>query len=758
MDYTLVDGETLSITNLTTTDNFVGPTEAGTSATLTLNNSSEVRFYTGNITGNITLYHTGGNIRAYNAYSGSATPFTGDVYLQGGNFYLSTGKELGTGTIYLNTNSHLVNEGSQKGDGTYTRNCVIDNNIVLSGTSANIRTIRAGWNTTTGGAATMTLNGVISGAAQLQFQAGEGSPATMYINGANTYTGGTILQSSAGNSSLVDHALYVLGDNSAFGTGTVTTAGNKVKVDVSGITALANNFTLGATETTIRNTGANNVVLGASADNRTAWDVPSGKTLIFQNTGSGSLTLGGNTATTGWMLKGSGTVKFEDSATVYLIGLENTATSITGPTDAGEKLTLRFQHQDTWGVTYTSKLSGNMDLHISVPTRFINANSDFTGNIYTSNNIYFGTGAEMGNKKSNIITMSSGHIVNQGQSNPIVPNDIVTTGSGNIVIRAGWNLTSHGGGDKSSLTLTGDISGTKGISYSGETNAGAIYLRGNNTYAGNTSITYGYTASTSANHRCWFGIGSDTAFSTGTVTVNTSIPTTVFNLETEANETRTLNNAIVVDKNTLQFANGGAGDGVINSNITGKSTNAIEFGSDKAAENVGRLFYNGVTTKNVVVNPSATLGGTGTVGNLSILDDAAFYLSSAINAEKAFTVDGTLTLNGMLEVNLDSLVSTDALLLNAESTVLGDDAFFVINNLTPTEAGTEFFVMNLGTGITEDDLLGRISVYGAGSGWGYALSDTGVLSLTMNVPEPGTWAMLLLGLGFLFFWKKRGET
>ncbi|MDO5114346.1 MAG: PEP-CTERM sorting domain-containing protein, partial [Planctomycetia bacterium] len=211
-----------------------------------------------------------------------------------------------------------------------------------------------------------------------------------------------------------------------------------------------------------------------------------------------------------------------------------------------------------------------------------------------------------------------------------------------------------------------------------------------------------------------------------------------------------------VSQNTLQFANGGAGDGVINSNITGDSTNAIEFGSDKAAENVGRLFYNGTTTKDAVVNPSATLGGTGTVGNLSILDDAAFYLSSAINAEKAFTVDGTLTLNGMLEVDLDSLVSTDALLLNAESTVLGDDAFFVFNNLTPTEAGTEFFVMNLGTGITEDDLLGRISVYGAGSGWAYALND-GVLSLTMNVPEPGTWAMLLLGLGILFLGNKRRE-
>ncbi|MDO5113143.1 MAG: hypothetical protein Q4E67_02080, partial [Planctomycetia bacterium] len=566
-DYTLSNGETLSITNLTTTDNFVGPTEAGTSATLTLKNSSEVRFYTGNITGNITLYHTGGNIRAYNAYSGSATPFTGDVYLQGGNFYLSTGKELGTGTIYLNTNSHLVNEGDKKDDGTYTRNCVIDNNIVLSGTSENTRTIRAGWNTKNGGTASMTLNGVISGAAQLQLQAGEGTPATMYINGKNTYTGGTKLVGEKINTENaitgLDGPLFVLGDNSAFGTGTVTTAGGKVKVDVSGITALANNFTLTATETTIRNTGANNVVLGASADNRTAWDVPSGKTLIFQNTGSGSLTLGGNTATTGWMLTGNGTVKFEDSATVYLQSAAR-ATSITGPTEEGEKLTLTIQHGE-WAPypCYTGKLSGNIDLYIYQATRFINANSDFTGNIYTNNNIYFGTGAEMGNKKSNIITMSGGQIVNQGQSNPVVPNDIVTTGTGNIVIRAGWNLTSHGGGDKSSLTLTGDISGTKGISYSNESNAGAIYLRGNNTYAGNTSITYGYTAATSANHRCWFGIGSDTAFSTGTVTVNTAIPTTVFNLETEANETRTLNNAIVVSQNTLQFANGGAGDGVI---------------------------------------------------------------------------------------------------------------------------------------------------------------------------------------------------
>lgn len=763
-DYTLADGETKTMDSFSTTDNFYGPTGEGTSATLKLNNSSEIRFYSGNITGNIDLYHTGANVRTYNSYNAGVTPFRGNVYLQGGNVYLSTGKELGTGTIYLQSNGQLVNEGSQK-EGNFTRNCVIDNNIVLSNTSTSgvsTRTIRGGWNIPDGGTASMTLNGIIAddpdkGGAHLLYQSPETTPAVIYINGANTYTQGTTFNSDPpAGTSLLDHSCFVLGNNSALGTGAVTTQGVKVAVDVSGITSLANPFTLKANETIIRNTGANAVVLGADANYRTAWDLQSGKKLIFENTGTGSLTLGRNTSTEGWILTGNGTVQFNHSATVYLQNKDNTAISFIGPNDAGEKLSLTF-HQGDWGAVYTGKLSGNIDLFIRQATRFINASSDFTGKISTSANIYFGTGSEMGNKKSNTITMSAGQIVNQGQSNPVIPNDIMTTGNGDITIRAGWNIKEYGGGDRSSLTLTGDISGTRGIHYKGETNAGAIYLRGNNSYTGNTLVGYAYNASTSASHRCWFGIGSDTAFSNGTVTLDTAIPTTVFNLETGVNQDRTLNNSIVISRNRLQFSNSGVGDGVINSSITGDSAYAIEFGSSKQEENVGRLFFNGETDKNAVVNPSATLGGTGTVGDLQIMKDATLYLSTEMNGigNSAFTIQDILTINGTIYADLDALINSEISLLTASSTVLGEDAAFIFNNLTSVDAGTELVVMKLGTDITAEDFLGRITVYGAGSGWNYALSDDGVLSLTLNVPEPGTGVLLLLGLGALFFWKKR---
>lgn len=163
-DSTLADGESRTFTAFNLTDNFSAPMGEGTSATLILQNSSEMKFFTGNITGNINLHHTGGNLRLYNEYN-DVTPFNGNIYLQStSHFYLRTGKELGSGTIYLQNTGHLVNDGSNF-EGVRIQNGAIDNNIILSNTSTtenSNRMIRGRWNSQNSGPCIMTLNGVIS--------------------------------------------------------------------------------------------------------------------------------------------------------------------------------------------------------------------------------------------------------------------------------------------------------------------------------------------------------------------------------------------------------------------------------------------------------------------------------------------------------------------------------------------------------------------------------------------------------------------
>ncbi len=793
-DFTIAAGEDVSYSSLTDfnqTSNITGPGADEEKGVFRMDISDDqfsgVR-YKGKITGNLDLYYTGtGNWRMY-----GVNDYTGDTYVQSrASVYLTTGKELGTGTIYWQGNGgHIVNEGNEG-----FRATVLDNNVVLA-TGKHV--FRCGWNIDNN-PASFTLNGVISGEGALSFNEGEFTPGTFVINGANTYSGGTLLRGSYNGNAINPYATYVLGNSSAFGTGTVTAEGCCV-IDVSNISEFSNNIIAkefqNFKQNVVKNTGSGAVTLKSNTI-----DVQSGTleiqntgsgsislvnsnssitvkgTLGLKNTGAGSITLGNSSSPikisgtiglqntgTGFVsvgasnsyvsIQGNGTLAFNSSGTAYLTDLSSI--SITGPSTEGEKAAIHY-NSTTWGGSCNNKFSGNLDLFIEQATRFFNAESDFTATITTNQNIYLKTGRELGFKKENTIIFNGGQLVNQGvneqASVSVIPNDIVLNNT--ITMRAGWNSTKYEGGDKSSITLTGDISGVGGINFNNETNAGAIYLRGNNTFSGNVYIAYGYNAAESANHRAWFGIGSDSAFGTGVITVNTYVPTTVFDFET-ATGAKTLNNDIVVSQNTLQFRNSGGNDAVITGDISGNTALPIQIGSATASENNGKIFFNGSTEKAMTVNSGATLGGTGSIGSLTINDDASLYLSSAMNYGSPLTMS-SLTLDGDLAFELDETAGLDKILLDSKSTILGDD--FAITIAYDGDASQisvdEITVASFGSGVELENLAASLSLSGGLDSWTPLMSN-GVLTLASAsaVPEPGTWTLILLALPTVYFFRR----
>ncbi|MCR5163832.1 MAG: PEP-CTERM sorting domain-containing protein [Thermoguttaceae bacterium] len=785
-DLVISNGESIKYTEtsgFTLTTNIVGPTGSGEKGTFTMD-VTDTTFdnrYKGTISGNLDIYKTGGqNWRMNNANSS----FNGNFYHQGGNVYLATGHELGNATIYWKS-GQIVNEGN---DGI--RDSVINNNIVLENGGDHVT--RCGWNTSD--YSYLTFNGVISGTGNMAFGYWEGTPGTITINGANTYDGKTTLRGTPYNASAkTPYGAFVLGNNRALSTGNVYVQG-ATQVDLSQITALENSMEINSytesnttfKESTLLNSGTGTVTLGKA---ESTLKVSSGVTGIIKNTGSGSIILSHPTVTNEGTLKlqntGAGTItvtkvaltgtmvlentgtgavrvgtpdeyssstggtfKFDSSGTVYVTN--GFSSSITGPSADGKKVTVYFKEKDLG--SYTGKLSGNMDVVIQAGTRFINNATDFTGSITSSANTYFRYGNEMGGKKTNVITFNGGQIVNQDQSNPVIPNDIVLNNT--ITVRAGWNSTGFGGGDQSSVTLTGDISGNGGINFNGENNPGAVYLRGNNTYKGNSKVEYGYVAESSAKGRSWFGLGTDTPFGTGSLTLNSNMPTTVLCLETTGGVQRNLATPITVSKNTLEFQNNSTGDAFITSTIKVDSGKDIQFGSTYSPDEngTGKIFFDGTITQgNAVVNACTTLGGSGTMKNVVVSNEAALYLSSAKNYGNDLEIND-LTLNGELQIDLDPEKGVEQPLMTLNSLTLGDD-YSVNVNLSGDPSGTTtlFAVAN---GVDLAQIAQHLSVTGAGDGYALNFAD-GLLTITGNVPEPSAWLLLLLGLP-LIWRRKRG--
>ncbi len=276
------------------------------------------------------------------------------------------------------------------------------------------------------GAGTIVVNGKITGNGTVT-RGGTPSGGTLVLNGANDYTGGTLIARDS----------YInIGNDSAFGTGAVGVgSGNSFFAATGGARTLSNSFSLvNATGTTF--TGSNNITIngsftGYSSSSRVTNTMSSGATL----------TLAGN---------------------VYLTSADNSRT-------------LYFGSAVTNGAAGTTILiSGNIANNSAANTAASALVANGGGTVILSgSNTYTGT-TQLGNGAGE--TAGILQVGNGGTAGNL--------GAGAVTLNAGTLVFKR----SDEMTVANAISGAGGVTQSG---AGKTILSGSNNYAGQTTVSSG---------------------------------------------------------------------------------------------------------------------------------------------------------------------------------------------------------------------------------------------------------------------------
>ncbi|NBT25489.1 MAG: hypothetical protein EBT09_02790, partial [Actinobacteria bacterium] len=748
---------TLSTTRGITLSTGSGTIEVATGTTLT---------YGGVITGaSLNVTKTGSGTLVL---SGTNT-YTGTTTISAGTLSVSADANLGTAPGSVTAASITLDGGTLAASGSFTLN---SNRGVTLGASHGTVDVASG--------ATLTYGGVIAGASKNLTKTGSG---TLLLSGVNSYTGTTTI--SAGT--LQQGAAGVLSDSTAV---TVTSGATW---NLGGFSETVASIAGGSTATISLGTGSlsNTLTVGGSNASTTYAGDISGSGGKLTKTGTGVLTLTGDTTFTGTLTISGGTVQLGSGGTTGSVATMTIVNNGTLDVNRSTLLTYAGDISGTGGVTIsgsgglsltgTNTFSGAVTVasgNLTLDRDSCGSDADKTiafGNIVNNSTITFaldevgvtctypsvmsGTGGIVKTGASTLVftgsnTYSGTTVVNGGTlrlggstGERIADTSAVSVGTGatfdvngrservgsiagagNVVLGAG-TLTS---GDTSDTTFSGVISGAGDLVKLG---SGTLTLSGTNTFTGSTTISAGAIA-VSADA----GLGATSAevlMNGGTLSATDSFTLDAsrgVTLSTGATSTVT-----VASTKTLLAAGVISGSG----NLTKSGAGTITL--------TGANSFTGTFTVSVgaaVVGDGATSGSLATTSIVTNAD-LSFSRSDNVSSSAAITGTGGLTKlgNGTLTLTNTGTSYSGTTTISAGTLALGGSGVVGDSSTVDVATGATFSLegynetigalagsgtLSLGSGtLTAGGNSSSTTFSGTSSGTG-GLTKTGSGTLTLS--------------------------
>jgi autotransporter-associated beta strand protein len=540
------------------------------------------------------------------------------------------------------------------------------NNLILAGTAPTI-TVNA-----LGTGKTATISAIIEGTAGLT-KAGAG---TLTLSGANTYTGGTVLNSGT------------LNINNAAATGAVSSSvtingGTLDNTSGAAITLSASTTRAVTINGDFTFTGTSDLNMGGSNGNSTSTlSLGTGTRTITVS--AGTLTLSPNITSTNTLVKeGDGTLFFQQSNT------NSKANALSGMTINQGRLQVRQSNAAYLG-------TGSISLGKTGVNSF-NAALDAAGLNTTTNNITVNAGssgilailasANNNNEYAGTVTLNNNLTLARQTSG----NNAITTFSG--VISSTGNLS------------IGNTSGTT-IGGASLVNSGTYILSGANTYTGTTQINSG-TLQLGNNSALQNSIFDPSG--AGSLTFSSGINTPTFGGLTSAT------NLTMASNVTALTLNPGTGVTTTYSGVLGSTTAGMTLTKTGAGTQslTGTNTYTGATN---VTAGTLAITGSGSINassGVTVATGANFVYNSSTTLTKSLSLSGASSSSRAIlggsgtigaTVSLDNIGDTlspgNSPGIQTFTTAQTWSSFsydWEVNNFTGTTAGTDFDQLGLNT-------------------------------------------------------------